>query len=330
MMRFQSPMIRRRPNTQTFDVNFQPAQEDQQSHSENAEEKEEPQESRISEGMVSQIRDESLVLLSQGISHRIVRSEQGPFQIFVENEKRRQAAFQLKLYHRENPPRKENPPLPLKLSWHPVWVLTVPATCTVLQFSGFVKQMEYAGIADAEKILHGEWWRCITAMTLHGDSHHIAGNLVSGYIALTLLHYRIPLSRMVPFIACGAAIANAAVAFTVKSNFKSLGFSGFVFATIGSLAVIEFRLMPRETHGLLRRFAPLFGAISLAVFLGLGEHADILGHLYGFIAGLFCGLIPKKKSLRWGTTATKTDIFWTILYFVLFIIGWYFAFKPKF
>lgn len=332
MTRFQSPMIRRRPNTQTYDINLQPALEDAPKNSgiPSEESPEEIQESRVSEGMFSQIRDESLVLLSQGIPHRIMRSEQGPFQIFVENDKRRQAAFQLRIYHRENPPRKENPPLPLSFSLQPAWVITVPVVCTLLQFSGFVNQMEYAGIADADKILRGEWWRTITAMTLHGDSHHLAGNLVSGYIALNLLHYRIPLSKLAPFIACGAAIANFAVAFTVKTNFKSLGFSSFVFATIGCLAVIEFRLMPRESHGMLRRFAPLCGAISLAVFLGLGEHADVLGHLYGFIVGLFCGFIPKKKSLRWGASTSKVDILWALLYFALFIVAWYFAFRPKF
>ncbi len=336
MTRFQSPMIRRRPNTHTFDISFRPAPEDspknsQASQVEDSETIEkEISESRVSEGMFSQIRDESLVLLSQGIPHRIERSELGPFQIFVENDKRRQAAFQLRIYHRENPPRKEAPPLPLTASLHPIWVLAVPVTCTLLQFSGFIKQMEYAGIADADKILHGEWWRTVTAMTLHGDSHHLAGNLVSGYIVLNLLHYRIPLAKLAPFIACGAAIANFAVAFTVKENFKSLGFSSFVFATIGCLAVIEFRLMPRESRGMLRRFAPLCGATSLAVFLGLGEHADILGHLYGFIIGLFCGFIPKKKSLRWGAVTSRLDILWSLLYFALFIVAWYFAFSPKF
>lgn len=336
MTRFQSPMIRRRPNTHTFDISFRPAPEDspknsQASQVEDSETIEkEISESRVSEGMFSQIRDESLVLLSQGIPHRIERSELGPFQIFVENDKRRQAAFQLRIYHRENPPHKEAPPLPLTASLHPIWVLAVPVTCTLLQFSGFIKQMEYAGIADADKILHGEWWRTVTAMTLHGDSHHLAGNLVSGYIVLNLLHYRIPLAKLAPFIACGAAIANFAVAFTVKENFKSLGFSSFVFATIGCLAVIEFRLMPRESRGMLRRFAPLCGATSLAVFLGLGEHADILGHLYGFIIGLFCGFIPKKKSLRWGAVTSRLDILWSLLYFALFIVAWYFAFSPKF
>ena len=37
----------------------------------------------VSEGTYRQIRDDSLVLLSQGIEHRLLRSEEGPFQIFI-------------------------------------------------------------------------------------------------------------------------------------------------------------------------------------------------------------------------------------------------------
>ena len=260
MSRFMSPMIRRRPSAEPAPSPTDSAQSNQQATAPGAAEqfREPPRESieeqqelptppdvRISEGAFKQIRDESLVLLSQGISHRIERSEEGPFQIFVEPDKRRAAQFQIRLYHRENPPRDENPPLPLKFTLQPLWVLAVPIACTLLDFSDAFVQMHNAGIADAAKILRGEWWRAITAMTLHGDSRHLASNLVSGFLALSLLHYRIPLAKLVPFLAVASAIANFFVAFTVQTNFRSLGFSGFVFATIGCLAVIEFRLMPR-------------------------------------------------------------------------------------
>ena len=218
---------------------------------------EEPEESaRIATGTYRQIRDYSLVLLSQGIVHRFLRSEEGPFEIFVVPEVEARAREQLELYSRENPPKEENPPLPLSLSIQPAWVLLVPVVCTILDFGNFVDRMHFAGLSDASKVLHGEWWRTITALTLHGDARHIASNLVSGYIVLNLMSYRIPLARMAPFLAVASAVANFFVAFTVQSDYRALGFSTFVFAAIGSLAVIEFRLMPKETHGMLRRFAP--------------------------------------------------------------------------
>ena len=43
------------------------------------------------------------------------------------------------------------------------------------------------------------------------------------------------------------------------------------------------------------------------------------------IAGLLCGFIPSKKSLRWGAPVAASDIFWVIAYYAIFIIGWAFA-----
>ena len=280
-----------------------------------------PETVQVSEGTFRQVRDDSLVLLSQGIEHRLVRSEEGPFQIFIVPEFEAAARQQLDLYHRENPPKEENPPIPLSFSLQPLWVLLAPTLVTLLQFTDRIN-LHSEGVSDAAKVLKGEWWRSLTAQTLHGDARHLASNLLCGYIVMNMITFRIPLLRLVPFIAVAAAVANLCVSATVQTDFRSLGFSTFVFAAIGCLAVIEFRLMPRESHGMLRRFAPLCGAASLAVFLGLGENADILGHAYGFVAGLFCGFIPKKKSLRWGTPLSSADGIGLLFYYGLYLLAW--------
>ena len=326
-------MVRRRPTEpqptpEAEPITAQPITQstaEQTTAAQPAEEELEPTEIRISEGGYKQIRDESLVLLSQGISHRLEHSPDGPFQIFVELDDQKRARFQIRLYHRENPPREVNAPLPLKASLQPIWVLLVPAAVTLVQFSGIIPGIESEGLSDADKVMNGQWWRCITALTLHGDSRHLGGNLLTGYLVLSMMSYRISLAKVVPFLAVSSALANFCVAATVHTDFRSLGFSTFVFAAIGALSVMEFRLMPKESHGLLRRFAPLCGAASLATFVGIGEHADILAHLYGFIAGLLCGFIPSKKSLRWGAPVATSDIFWVIAYYAIFIIGWAFA-----
>lgn len=281
----------------------------------------------ISQGTFRRIRDDSLLLLSQGIEHRLFRSEEGPFQIFILPEHQEKALQQLELFHKENPPREENPPIPLTFSLQPLWILLVPAIATILDFSG--NSLHDIGISNASKVMQGQWWRSVTALTLHADARHILSNLLTGYIVMNMITYRIPLLRLAPFVAIASALANFGVSLTVHNYnpaFSSLGYSTLVFAAIGCLAVIEFRLMPANTKGMLRRFAPLCGAASLAVFLGLGENADILGHVYGFIAGLFCGLIPKKKSLRWGTPLTVADGIGLLLYYGLFIFAWKSAF----
>lgn len=289
--------------------------------SQEQQEPEYPEIACVSEGTFRQIRDDSLVLLSQGISHRLLRSIEGPFLIFVLPEHEARAQEQLALYRKENPPKEENPPIPLSFSLQPFWVLLAPTIITLIDFTDKVN-FHTPGISDASKVLKGEWWRTLTAQTLHGDVRHLASNLICGYIVMNMITFRIPLLRLAPFIAIASAIANLCVSLTVQTNFRSLGFSTFVFAAIGCLSVIEFRLMPKETHGLLRRFAPLCGATSLAVFLGLGENADILGHAYGFIAGLFCGFIPSKKALRWGTPLSTIDSIGLLIYYALYIVAW--------
>src|SRR5207245_504611 len=43
------------------------------------------------------------------------------------------------------------------------------------------------GSADAAAIVRGEWWRTVTALTLHADAGHAVGNAVLGGLLLALL-----------------------------------------------------------------------------------------------------------------------------------------------
>lgn len=328
MPRLMSPLrpryMRKPPEKTASDMPVNPAALSTGAPTQAAEqpaEPEYPETVQVSEGTFRQVRDDSLVLLSQGIEHRLLRSEEGPFQIFIVPEMEPTARTQLELYHKENPPKEENPPIPLSFSLQPLWVLLAPVVFTLIDFSEKLN-LHGPGVSDAAKVMKGEWWRSLTAQTLHGDARHLASNLLCGYIVMNMITFRIPLLRLVPFIAVAAAMANLCVSATVQTDFRSLGFSTFVFAAIGCLSVIEFRLMPKESHGMLRRFAPLCGAASLAVFLGLGENADILGHAYGFVAGLFCGFIPKKKSLRWGTPLSSADGVGVLMYYGLYLLAW--------
>ena len=278
-------------------------------------------------GDYAQIHLYSLVLASQNIPHKIQRDKRGPFTLSVQQKNLQNALAQIVLYDQENPPSKENPPLAFRLSLSPLIVLIVPIIFTLFQFSSRGSRFYHTGISDAEKILAGDWWRPITALTLHGDAHHLVSNLISVYVVLNLLAFRLPLSRIAFPLVVASAIANFFVALSLQQNFRALGFSTFVFCALGALGAIEFRLMPRTFHGLLRRFAPLFSTLLLAVFLGIGEKSDILGHFYGFALGIFVGFLPRKKFLLWGRKPTPADFFLWILYFAIFLIAWFRAFS---
>ncbi len=279
----------------------------------------------IASASYSTIREYSLVLSSQLIIHDVIPTETGPFEIWVSNNDAKLARRQIRLYRCENPPRPNSAPLPVMVTLQPLWILSVPAIITLIQFSDRISYLTSRGISDASLVLKGEWWRLFTALSLHGDAKHVLGNLISGFFVLNLLSLRIPLSRLAAPLLIFSALANGLVSLTMQENFRSLGFSTFVFASLGALSSIEFRLMPKEFHGLQRRFAPLFGALLLAVFMGLGENSDIFAHGYGFILGLVVGFLPKRKSLQWGIHFTRFDILLIISYFALFLCSWLFA-----
>ena len=274
-------------------------------------------------GDYEKIRDYSLVLASQGIPHHIRRDDRGPYLIAVRSNLIGFAEEQIALFQKENPPRSENPPLALRISLSPLLVLLIPSVFTILQFSSHGSRFYHSGISDAERILAGDWWRPITALTLHGDAHHLVSNLVSGYIVLNLLAFRMPLSRIALPLAVASSIANFLVACSVRSDFRSLGFSSFVFWALGTLATVEFRLVPKESHGILRRFAPLCAAALLAAFLGIGEHSDILAHFYGLVLGVATGFLPKKKVLLWGSPVGVRDLLSWIFFFAFFLLAWW-------
>lgn len=271
---------------------------------------ERPDYSVLAHGNWNTLRDWSLVLASQQIPHHFDQSPAGPWYLEVPSQQAALASQQILLYREENPERPVHAPLPpLRLSGQPLWVLLIPILGTLWQF-GHIGH-ERAGIADAEKIVNGEWWRIFTALTLHADSAHLASNLLSGFLVLALLAVRLPLSRITPALVLAAGLANLGVAFAIGSDFRSLGFSTFVFAALGALGTIEWRLRPPEGGSVIRRFAPWFGVFALAVFMGLGENSDIFAHFFGLALGFAAGFVPSRKQLQWGSPPRLGD--WTAI-----------------
>jgi len=271
------------------------------------------------------IRDFSLVLSSQNISHIVLRNELGPWEILVKEQDLYAAQTQIALYKQENPDwEREFITLPmLRPSAQPLWFLLIPAVCTLFQFSNY--GIEDFGIADASRILKGEWWRLFTAQTLHAGNYHLASNLLSGFFVFSLISFKMPLSRIAPFIVLAAALANLETAFIMKIYF-SLGFSSTVFAGLGTLATLEVRVLKKEN--LYRRLVPWFAAFLLAVFLGVGDETgrvDIFGHFFGLIMGAIAGFAPPKKWLRWGEPLGKFDVFAVFALYVFFAIIWLLA-----
>jgi membrane associated rhomboid family serine protease len=141
------------------------------------------------------------------------------------------------------------------------------------------------GRMQAGLVLQGEWWRTVTALTLHADIAHLFGNLlmgsVIGFFAVRLLG---PGLAWTTIIVAGAA-GNAMNAMIQGAAHNSIGASTAVFAGLGLVSVYSWTKR-RHLRDWAKRTAPLVGGALLLAYTGSGgERTDIVAHLTGFVAG---------------------------------------------
>jgi membrane associated rhomboid family serine protease len=167
-------------------------------------------------------------------------------------------------------------------------VLLVIAYCTGIELFG-VDWLE-AGALDARVGGAAQWWRPMTALTLHLDQAHLLGNLLFG-IGFGILAGRIfgPGVAWVSIVGA-AALGNYLDMLLSPSLHRAVGASTAVFAALGLLAGFAWRRRLTLRERFRYRWAPLFGGVCLLAFLGTGdEHVDVLGHVLGFLSGLGLG-----------------------------------------
>jgi membrane associated rhomboid family serine protease len=143
----------------------------------------------------------------------------------------------------------------------------------------------------AGRVMAGEWWRTVTALTVHWDLDHLGGNLVFGAFFGFFIGRYLGLGIGWLSVIGAATLANVLAALLLEPTHTSLGASTAVFAALGILTAYTWR------RGYLRetpwrwRLAPIVAGIGLLAFTGAGgENTDLFAHLAGFLAGFGTGL----------------------------------------
>jgi membrane associated rhomboid family serine protease len=148
-----------------------------------------------------------------------------------------------------------------------------------------------AGRLVAGRVVAGEWWRTVTALTLHWDLDHLGGNLVFGaFFGFYIGRY---LGRGIGWLAVlgAATLANVLAALLLEPSHTSVGASTAVFAALGILTAYTWRRGYLHETPWRWRLAPIVAGIGLLAFTGAGgENTDVFAHLAGFIAGFGTGL----------------------------------------
>jgi membrane associated rhomboid family serine protease len=146
-----------------------------------------------------------------------------------------------------------------------------------------------AGAAVAERIVAGEWWRAVTALTLHADAAHLLGNVASAALFVTAVCGALGPGLGSALVLATGVGGNLAAALVRRTASSSVGASTAIFGAVGILcgrAVI--RAARRRTAGR-RPWVPLAAGLALLALLGTSERADLLAHLTGFVVGLPLG-----------------------------------------
>ncbi|HRZ80633.1 MAG TPA: rhomboid family intramembrane serine protease [bacterium] len=154
--------------------------------------------------------------------------------------------------------------------------------------SGLLK----AGRSSASAITEGDFFRAVTALTLHGDIKHLASNIFFGGIAVYSLSTLIGTGyAWFMFLVSGFA-GNVLNAFFYGSGHNSIGASTAVFGVVGVLAGLQFFEKFREKK--MHAWVPFGAAIGLLAMLGSSEKTDVLAHFFGFLSGIPLGLMAGR------------------------------------
>ena len=276
------------------------------------------------------IRLWALVLDARAVPCRIEQGEQG-WRLLVPTESHAAACNELRLFEEENRFWPPLPPSPRPLADNTLATLSVLFLLAI--FHNLI-QLDAAlpganppewvalGSAQAGKILAGEWWRPVTALTLHGDGLHLVSNLAIGGVFILLLCRELGSGLAWCLLLAAGALGNLANAWCQPPAHDSVGASTLVFGAVGLLAAIS--AVRHRYHR--RRALPVAAALALLALLGTeGTHTDLGAHLFGFGFGIGLGLITESLVARHGRPGPLANVLLSLLSAGAVLASWWAA-----
>jgi rhomboid protease GluP len=242
----------------------------------------------------------ALVLAAVGIGCTLVPGSDGVGLEVAWHDAER-ARQQLAAYEQENAPE----PQPVRERWTAGHGLTAALAyaAIILFFFGAERRGAWAldwitlGAADAGLIRAGQWWRTVTALTLHADHEHLFGNLIAGIAFGTLAAQLFGAGLAWLAILLTGIVGNALDAFLQAPDHAAVGASTALFGALGIVSGYTRLRRKVPWRGGIRRWAPLSAGVLLLVYLGFaGERTDVGAHVAGFVVGGLLGLALG----RWG------------------------------
>jgi len=259
------------------------------------------------------IEEWALVLAATGIDHQIARATDGNYLLFVPDPERPRAARTLELYDEESRLAARRAPDAPERGGVGLGIVVGLALIAFAYRTGFwetggTSRWFELGVADATRIRTGDWWRTVTAMTLHGDLMHLLGNVAASVIFMGAAGRWLGSGVAAMLIVVAGAAANLLTAWTERPEHLSAGASTATFAALGLVVGLQIIRRWRGGGAIRRRAWIAAGAgLALLAMLGVSAKADVFAHAFGLgvgtLLGIAAGIVDRPAGLA-ATTGT--------------------------
>lgn len=270
-----------------------------------------------------QIAEWELVLAAMGVDYK--RGEYGELLVPVSQAVR--AVEEIRLYQEEEErfPRRETlSSLKQENVYANLFILSLLLVFFTVVYEGLGNEhwaelpwLEQ-GRADAGRIMDGELWRTVTALTLHSDPAHVLGNVIIGAPFILTVCTTIGMGLGWLSIISAGALGNYINAWVMAPTHLSIGFSTSVFAAVGIMSINAVR------HSRLSATNAVVLGLALLALLGVGgENTDLGAHLFGLLAGFGIGWLVLLLSTD--DNFKKIDFIFGFAAFLLVVESWLMA-----
>jgi len=238
--------------------------------------------------------DWSLVLTSQDIGSTLLhRPEEGRWLLAVAPGDYARAREAIRLYQRENRTWEWRQPLPwtgVHFHWGVLfWCLVLLGLHSYDATHGY--SLRSRGVLDTQAIRAGEWWRLVTAVSLHANIAHLVSNLTMGTLFLGLAMARFGPGWTLLTALLSGVIGNVLGWLVYPEPHQGLGASGMVMGGLGLVAVQSIAAWGRHPRPLRFLATGVLSGTFLFILLGLDPNTDVIAHAGGYAGGLIFGIL---------------------------------------
>ena len=235
------------------------------------------------------------VLCAAGLDYRLT-CEEGSWVLHIPADVAAKAHDEIRLYEQHNrhktPPGPPYTPRPAANSFYMSYWFAYVLLVFHWRLGAFDRHnpLLLAACADGTAIMAGEWWRTVTALTIHSGVVHLLSNMVFIILIGHFVCRAFGGGLGILAILLSGALGNWLTAAIMQPDYLSVGASTAGFAALGILVtrqVIENYRSCRDLRSIWSRvWLPLCAGLAMLGMTGTGPRSDIAAHLFGFLAGM--------------------------------------------